>query len=480
MSLRAFNVLTPLIVALWALSPLGGQAALRVVKEGPSSHDWPFWYLNIHNNLSYLGTQAVLPSAELGLVVAAFSAALASPLHTKTAPQDVFGHVKIPMIEPFLASDTTDEKGWYEVGQVGNTTEIVYSSLAGLPTTPDSGFESQSNYTFQLQTLFMSTKCDLSKRTQMQRPDWEEYVERPFKKASQIRNSTYTNNRTLLIEDPPRKFYKNPRRLIFTSYTPGTITNATCQVRTPFVQLEIACHRATCSATQVPAFLSTLVNASLAYWDPSPIELYFLKPDSPFYYSYENPPIWNVGEEVFSQRFSQLLNTFWIVSVAPFDALNNLTLQERQMRNTDLSQLSPDYLKTNGTRTTDILVLKVDGAWLGILVIASLSMLLAALAAAVLNALRRGPDMLGHLTYLIRDSPYMDGIEAHKSMEDGIDYTRRLKNLQIFLGDVKAGQERGYIAIGTLDKAVPMERQKYEAIVLPSGDALSGIQCLAA
>ncbi|KAH6986973.1 hypothetical protein EDB80DRAFT_817655 [Ilyonectria destructans] len=444
MSLRAFNSLTPFILALWALSPLGGQAALRVFEVGHSAQEWPFWFLNIHQKLPYVLYQTVMPSAELAISLAAFTTALASPMHLKTASQDVFGHVKVPMIEPYLKSISPGNDGWYEVGKVNGTTEIIYSSLAGIPTSPSGGFKSHANYTFRLQTSYLNTRCSLVEYSNVTTSEWKKIIKpgiyhegNPDAPLNVTPSNFFSNGRTLLIETKPRNnMSQKPQELVFASISRGTVTNATCQL------------------TTTPGWLGLS-----PLWGPTPMEQYFTNPDSPFDIAYQNPQISGIADDTFSRRFSQLLNTFWITSVAPFDAINNLTLQEQRPIGFDISDTASDYLKTNGTRTSDTPVLKVHRVWLGILVMASLATLLAAFFASILNVLRRGPDILDFTTRLIRDTPYMNVETTAIPMQNGAEYTRKIRHVRICLGNVKTEQGREYIAIGTMDKVVPLREQ---------------------
>lgn len=498
-SLRAFNSLTPFILALWALSPLGGQAALRVFDVGHSAQEWPFWFLNIHQRLPYIKYQTGVPSAELAISLAAFSTALASPMHLKTASQDVFGHVKVPMIEPYLESISPGNDGWYEVGKLNNTTEIIYSSLSGIPTSPSGGFQSRANYTFRLQTSYLNTLCSLVEYSNVTTSEWKKIIKpgiyqewNPHTQRNVTPSNFFSNGRTLLIETKPRNnTSQSPQELIFTSISRETVTNATCQLTTTFVELEVACYRAACAASYIrplkrpdnatfltvldgldwygqsssswrtPIFISNFVHAGLPLWGPTPMEQYFTNPDSPFEIAYQNQPISVIGDDTFSRRFSQLLNTFWITSVAPFDAINNLTLQEQRPIGFDISDTASGYLKTNGTRTSDTPVLKVHRVWLGILVMASLATLLAAFSASILNVLRRGPDILDFTTSLIRDTPYMNVDTPAIPMQNGVEYTRKLRHIRICLGDVKTEQGTEHIAIGTMDKAVPLREREF-------------------
>ena len=93
----------------------------------------------------------------------------------------------------------------------------------------------------------------------------------------------------------------------------------------------------------------------------SPIESYFLQPDAPF--SSGDPgsdgtftianasPIWPIGNKLFSERFTQLINTFWIDSMAPFAITGKLTFPDPHRTlvfRLTTSSIRPDTTRQNG------------------------------------------------------------------------------------------------------------------------------------
>jgi len=93
--LRSMHSLLPLLLALWALSPLGGQASLRAIGTKTS-------YADSSQNLSYLAyisdyaekDRAITPMHEV-----IFNSMLATPAASKLAPQDIYGNIKIPLYD---------------------------------------------------------------------------------------------------------------------------------------------------------------------------------------------------------------------------------------------------------------------------------------------------------------------------------------------------------------------------------------------
>ncbi|KAK5007153.1 hypothetical protein LTR28_005626 [Elasticomyces elasticus] len=145
------------LLLLWALSPIGGQASLRLLEKrdrvqsenfslryldtGPAAGIWP---------LSAFGTSG---AALDQIVTALFAAVLVSPNDAKTAPQDTWGNVKIPRLEALDVS-TIDPEGWINVAR--ETAVEIYSSLVGLLTV---GPPSDADSTYNLESSYISLNC---------------------------------------------------------------------------------------------------------------------------------------------------------------------------------------------------------------------------------------------------------------------------------------------------------------------------------
>jgi hypothetical protein len=186
----------------------------------------------------------------------------------------------------------------------------------------------------------------------------------------------------------------------------------------------------------------------------TPIEYYFTNPAGPYFPPFENmwrgAPIYSIGDRLFSQQFSQLLNTFCTSSVVPFAVTGNFST-EGPVNGTLPSQLSTySYRNTSGTMTPDFLQLNYHRGWLITLIVTSLVMLCASIRVAVLGLLRRGSDILDRTTSLLKDSPCVC-IGAATSGE-----RRRLKKVMICLGDARDREKRGSFVVGTTDFVRPM------------------------
>jgi len=429
-------------------------------------------------------------------ILGVFSAALSSPRNIKNASQDVYGNVKVPMVERLISQNAShDEDGWYRIPPPSLD---IYSSFTGIPTVvPDTGVK--SNYTFSMETSYMNADCKMVHIANMSAQNWRFYLGN---------NSAYGNSATLAITPIPSAIGRHdPMTVVFASATSpnmGTISwdvsNATCKLTTSYVEAEIRCHHSDCAVDRIRpskkdhngtqdtvlqglgmtrvvgggavypaymAFFSAIVNSTYNAWSgtsvntqSTPLEYYFTKPDSPYLIpnrkdQWRGEDIYLIGDEAFSQRFTQLLNTFWISSVAPPAVSGSFEMADKATINGGWFNYT--YNNVTGSMTPDYMQLKCNKGWFAALVIASVVLLISSIMAAVLEALRRGPDLLDRIGVLLRDNPYVQAPQG-TSTEGGFEQARRLKNVRIALGDAKADDTLGYLAVGTTDTVQPMNR----------------------
>ncbi|KAF1842363.1 uncharacterized protein K460DRAFT_292905 [Cucurbitaria berberidis CBS 394.84] len=144
------------LLFLWALSPLGGQASLRIMKRhdrdsfsaaklrytttGPGGTMWGL-------SSTYVGSGKFADAGAL------YTAALLAPVETKVGPRDPWGNVKIPNLE-YLNSTKPDAGGWVVVPQIGEPE--LYSSLVGLPLV---GLPSNDKSNFTMESTYLTVEC---------------------------------------------------------------------------------------------------------------------------------------------------------------------------------------------------------------------------------------------------------------------------------------------------------------------------------
>ncbi|CAG7565820.1 unnamed protein product [Fusarium equiseti] len=232
--------------------------------------------------------------SRLSAINDAFISAISSPPGMKSASSDAFGNVKIPMIESLTHSNISrDHNGWYAVE---GRKDFEYSSLSGLP----------------------------------------------------IRFGVVLRSSGLSISNDPWGFE-------FESFHGEGVTKATCGINTTHVEANISCWRKDCTVDHIRQiqkvdsnyltvlhrpgvidydFFSSFVNATSdnlgsqtrdEFIHPSPLECYLINPSFPYAWTAPStwtafaqcatdrnrpPYMWDISDTLFSQRMTQLLNTF--------------------------------------------------------------------------------------------------------------------------------------------------------------------------
>ncbi|KAF6806375.1 hypothetical protein CSOJ01_08870 [Colletotrichum sojae] len=370
----------------------------------------------------------------------------------------------------------------------------------GLPIATKGGLSSGHNYSFSLESAYIYSDCSVARGDSMNLGTWIDYMN-----ATKTEMGGFATGRTLAIRPSTfhARFHKTPMELIFTSYyaEEAATANATCALTMIHVEVDVVCHSPVCGALRIrqvkkPAnmtvatvfdglrrdpkalgaayafesFMSTFIQSTLKTWDTepnilpkpfaSPIETYFTNPDSPYSApgigSWSGTDLLPVGDAVFSQRFTQLLNTFWLAAIASHNITGNFHYRTHPA--TPKIETMRVY-NTTSSRTPDQQVMQVNGPWMAILLVASLIMLLSGVAAGVFGCMRREPDVLDRATFFLRDSPYVN-VRNQSSLEDGTAQAKRSRGVRVSVGDVRPAEETGYVALGTVGEAMPLSWQE--------------------
>lgn len=170
--LRSPCMLGLAIVAAWALSPLGGQASLRIVDVGEGVRNDSIVAAYMSVNKSYNAFDTIDMGAMGTLVDTLFGAAVIAPADTKASPLDLWGNVKIPMIEPLATEEQMKSNLWIDIP---NST-VLYSSLVGIPTTMREGHGFRHSLLRHLTGRWSvpQSKPVITSRTLVMAGDWSE------------------------------------------------------------------------------------------------------------------------------------------------------------------------------------------------------------------------------------------------------------------------------------------------------------------
>ncbi|GIZ44614.1 hypothetical protein CKM354_000780700 [Cercospora kikuchii] len=516
--LRILSVWTPLILLTWCLSPLGGQAALRVVSSTISRTTHPAWLVHVDWDGSYpVATYASTEQSYGSTIRSAFVGALSGNNNTKQESQDAFGNLRIPMLE--AQTGQADKDGWYD------TSSLEFPMHIALVGIPFSGAERHAKTMFTLRAAYFFLDCDVDINRHIYRDEISAYTAIPLENSAyeplvkiynHTRSPSQTTNSTRwtpLLRDLTANHQCNdtiPRVIGFQSrtYVPeeSMVTEAWCNMTTSYIDARFSCDNGpqNCSvhairrsldqpfpssatgldSSAIPAieldhscgglaspqiawsffrqFMDALAPSRAAEY--SPIEQYFLDPSRPFLQPNSTIPIGSIGPKLFSQRFSQLLNTFWLISVAPYAITGNFSALPSTNLTGDASVLAdaePTYRvrTTEGRAELSYTVLNYHGLWLATLILISLLLVCAAFVTAAFDICRKGPMVLDDFVNFLRHNPYAR-LDVRSSTEDGVDIVRRHRHVKVRLGDVRPEEDIGYLAVGTLGTGQALEKIK--------------------
>ncbi|KAH0370068.1 hypothetical protein KCU65_g2794, partial [Aureobasidium melanogenum] len=483
--MRSLTVLSLSLIVLWSLSPLGGQASLRIIGSVIQAS-------NTTQTLQYVNTSSLVlggyyagadTASQFVPVDALFGAALvgaSSGSSSSTESIDTWGNTKIPWIEN-LDPSTKDTDGWYPIPQLNSSDD--FTSLIGIPL---SMVSDASNLTtsFNIETSYWTLSCPVYGNLT------DPYATGAYDAAAdanllaemkEFQGSNVTRGAgNLLLSSVNMHNYSEPwdspvnTRLRHITYMdnnngPARWVAANCTIRTSYVEVSIICSTGSCNAAQIresrtpcaPESWTSFDSAGTAFpWFnthfmdalgaghplvATPYQKFIINPDDPFNVSYAMPPITVVSNSTFALRLGQLLNTYWMAMLAP-------TAVPKGLRNSNLTadtaEIGTILPKTAATETRDAQVLKCSTVWFVVLLLSSGVTAFIGLCGLVAAICRRGPDIAFNVSSLVRDSPFFDQTSVTTTL-DGTDRSRLIKNWYAKYGDIAPEDEVGYIAIGS-------------------------------
>ena len=465
--LRTFDILGLGLILLWGLSPLGGQASLRLLEIGtqPSSSPHNISYLDSDSG-SILGQGADI-MLTLGFYInALYLSALFTPPTGQASAVDIWSNVKIPKIETLESTQTSDVDGWYAVPHENTS----YSSLVGLPV---DGIEKSGSYDFLLESHYMVLDC----------PTVADFTlvnvtsQGGFSIQFILENST----QILLYHNQTSYPSVKPWGVNFSAASYLETDNgftANCTLTRSSVESNITCDHGSCSVTQirrsefdqrpagyVPLYYGVAKEGVEDYWPKSGGSSEHSGESTPTEYFIADPTMnslstsietWGVSlkglsAELFSERLSLLLNTFWQCSLAPWYQTGNFPSNASSLNynNPDLS--SWVHFNTTTTAVTTLTEIYIcNKIWAAILFVASSVLLLCGLCGAVVKHMTHGPNILGYVSTMTRDNPYID-LPSGGCTLDGLERARLLKDLKVKMQDVASEDAVGHIAFGSAE-----------------------------
>ena len=479
-TLRSLNFLAVGLVALWALSPIGGQASLFIIDTElvPVFSDLDVKYLDTNGNTGFAPGDDNRISQALNALL---SSSLMTPTSTKSSNHDLWGNVKIPSL---LQAGPTNSSGWIPIAN-GSDGTTSYASLLGVPVI--NNFAS-GNTTFLMETSYISVSC-LNVTSGPPIPVAHEIGGLVDMGAINSTNGTFSSgifeytdsvpNLSFALDgfDDIRLYFDGPinssdyppasaqhqRTLLVQSLitdesiSSGLEARAYCPLSTIYLTTSVLCIEDNCRVVAIqpsqqphaPFDLIPFANAGtfgefggrLARASPIPVgmashmssavELYIQ--DYTFIESggllTETSNLASVPIADFSLRLQQVINAYWQGSFDPTSMMGTI--------NTDFVAMRSATAKNVVWRS----VYRCQWGWWIAYVLSTTAMLIAAIASMTLDLLLRSPELLGYCSSLVRDSRFFDSRYGTGSALGGAERARIFKTLKLKLVDV--GAEKG-------------------------------------
>lgn len=504
--LRQVSFLSLVLLVVWALSPIGGQASIRqmsvdtAIITTPSEFQYavPIWELS---QIAGNGLEWVVDSV--------YNGALAASSRTRKSPVDAWGNVKIPMIERYENDGASDSDRWYDSG-MDDDDLAKYASLVGVPMAGVQSGATTIDYEMHLQTSYIQLNCTSTNSTGKMG-----YGQLP----SDAVNSTGYGGLIWWSKDQMKaRFDQRPEMLTplnFTYMSESYISNPrvlACMMTTSYVEVGVLCTvNSTCRATklrrsqlpQLPAAFTQMdVNSDrddadnkFQVWKifveafaanlgvqkissagaKNILDRYLKDPSLPIEWTTTTLNTSWPSNADFSHRFAQLLNTY-------MDSINNLfTISNGVTNKTSYLQeqnqtFVPTQLASKSSRDgfwatynftgpfaksrmwsssglahTHIEVITAHKPWSITLATVSLALILFSLIPPLIrHFLTKGPDVAMNFSSLATRHNAHVPIPSTGSFLEAAERFRLLKDLRLRLGDGEGKGEAGSLVIGAL------------------------------
>lgn len=513
--LRRFTVIGTHLTLLWCLSPLGGQASLRILEtttEALAEAGQPILYLPTGGMSSYGMENGVLASGDaatsLAAINALYSANLLAPLSVKSSDEDTWGNLKIPWLP--IPDDAPLQSGtWSAIADL--TWADNYSSLVGLPLAGLTR-KPQTLQEFTFEYAYMDLKCPLpAYNVSKKDPDFVKQLGLVWFSSNQsmftneAKNTitsffldTHTpmsNKRVVNVlldqnattsSDPSLQV---PRNILFGSLdsTSSTVLLRNCTVTLIYTEAQAQCTEDGCEVkairpstryqhrnpnlTLLDSFVLSyhfmqdfpLATGSVHNGDTSPTEYYVRGAHIPFGTATARLlGLATLPNDLFAIRMGQLMNTYLQLSLAPLAYIGDLPAPSEDIWKTSDQSIStevydetlPPFLpiSTNSTITVTTELYSCNYLWFSFLLLSSCILFMLGSVGTALSHLCHAPDMMGYVSSFTYNNPYMSVPSGGESL-GAMERARLLRDVKVKIGDARVDDEVGHVVFATLDHA---------------------------
>lgn len=489
--LRSWSVVGLLSIAVWLLSPVGGQSALRLL--GQESND-----ITSTATVRYMSPSTISSSVIEGpssansgrsAFTSIFLAALLSSSKYQATPMDLWGNVKLPIYR-YIENSTSNE--WKEIRNT-TTHNMTYASLIGVPI---AGFPVDGFSTFNIKARQFDITCSSNKLLHRNQSDFGNMT--ATWKLSPLNPSKKCSNATADCKIPDCDGYPCP--ILSKSLANDTKADnyqfsvANCDLTFDYFEAGVLCNGTSCAVHKMRKlnlfedgysenidaftrnnflsnemlFLPTLDNynvGSAAAKGSTNMEKWIYNPEDFIGARYDKVQLYKLPPEVFAERLTILYNTFFQSTYGTRALGGNLpkNLTQTGMLVSSASNINIIF---NGTEANILmqttLVYKTNWKWFAALLVCSLVLLFAAYAGLVLKYITLAPDIIGYASSLTMLNPYVPTPTGGTTLH-GLERAALLHDLPVRIGDVCANEPVGAIAFAKADdgRVARLDRKRW-------------------
>ncbi|TAQ86594.1 hypothetical protein B7494_g5070 [Chlorociboria aeruginascens] len=480
-SIGVLNVPAIILLIIWILSPLGSQSSLELlsIRNKTTSTQFQMAYFNTDSTPGF--TQ---PDKD---IVALNTLFMYSLMSDNQKSNDPWGNVLIPDVK---SNTVLTEK---------NTN---FSSTIGIRLWPElienSNYTLSENTSFPIESSYINLNCSKSlvsaEGVEFNSLDQDDI-------APDVDNGTLSPNEFYGVPNPNGTFsfsisgflpgeYGNvqqyvddttphdPFTLLFQSKIPdGSVASLFCDLSTVYTTSNIYCsHNDCCVNSYAPStlphpntnltnlnflagfrsFTSHIMTASNAINGSSALELYLQSPLDAVFAGVDTADISTIFPEELSLPLQQVINTYWYGSYDP------LAFMKSRLSVSNISSTGPNptgqeirdgmvfSAPQTSRSTTAVSISTVQvytvRAWAATLFFLSTFMLFfAAIAGAYFSFVVKGPEVLSHVSSLIKDNRFMDSVGD--SAIGGFERVRKYGANRVRMVDMETEGNVGYIAL---------------------------------
>lgn len=464
--LQIVNLAAVGLFIMWAFSPLGGQALLRVLYKTTTPMETKMRYWDT--------TEASSLSSFSLFTKSTYYTSLYAHDDIRLGPDDPWGNVKIPFLD---VDATPDDQGWRGLPA---DSAVKYSALVGIPT----GNTTVGNSTFNIESTYIDLVCEAFKKeavasgttqnisrsevplttltagskslvngtwygsqhnTSATDSFWNLALNRFVGSSWQgMMTNVYTMNALSRfinetdIEAGPTKLLFQARRNQTGSQTlKGESHQSECQVLQKYVESQVECSRPTLSrrpSCQVvrqrpsrhnlmPENLSVLSTPNIFTRVTSDLPSLLIESYDqilPYLYNQSvsakdslvtpTPDFTLANLNNFSKALSQVLNSYLLVVQANLDIYKDLNVAAWELEDKDPNtKMRLTIWKPSPGETTAVrYVYRINWGWMSACIIACVILALNGVAGIYFAHSAVGPEVLGLVSSSLRDSRFLD------------------------------------------------------------------------